>query len=291
MKKLNLILLPLLLLAYPGCQKQEAQQTAKPVTVVDSTASADGVMIHYESYGNSDTAVVFVHGWACDGSYWIRQVDAFKHEYRMVTVDLAGHGKSGTNRELWTVEHFGEDVAAVVNQLDLKKVALVGHSMGGAICIEAARRLPDQVVVLVGVDTYQSLSEPAPEDMIEKFIAPFREDFYATALDFVKGIFGPEADSALVRQVADDMADIDPIIGVGCFEQMFVYDASAALAEMRKPIRSINCEVWPTNVEVNRAVAQSGEVVLMPGVGHFPHLEDPATFNISLRKILTEFLP
>ena len=60
---------------------------------------------------------------------------------------------------------------------------------------------------------------------------------------------------------------------------------------MRKPIRSINCEIWPIDVEGNQSVAESFEVVLMPDVGHFLHLEDPATFNIKMRKILTEFLP
>ena len=171
MRKLSVILMVLLLMVTVGCQQEAAQQAAEPVTVVDSVASADSVMIQYESYGDGDRAVVFVHGWGCDGSHWVRQVEAFKDEYRVVTLDMAGHGQSGSNREQWTVERFGDDVAAVVNQLGLKEVALVGHSMGGAICIEAARRLPDQTVVLIGVDTYHSLSDPAPEDQVENFIA------------------------------------------------------------------------------------------------------------------------
>ena len=283
-----LLLSSMLILAV--CQSQ-SDQAVEPVVVIDSVASADGVMIHYEAQGAGERAVVFVHGWSCDQTYWVRQIETFKDEYRVVTLDLAGHGKSGTNREQWTAERFGDDVAAVVNQLGLKEVALVGHSMGGAICIEAARRLPEQTVVLVGVDTYQSMTKMPPPEFVTNFIEPFRNDFQSATYDFVQTMFPPGADSILVAQVAADMSSADSKIAIACFENMFVYDASVALADMRKPIRSINCEIWPTDVEGNRKVASSFEVVYMSNTGHFLHLEDPATFNILLRKILVAFFP
>ena len=52
----------------------------------------------------------------------------------MVAVDLGGHGESGMGREHWTMEAFGDDVAAVVRGLGLERVILVGHSMGGYVC-------------------------------------------------------------------------------------------------------------------------------------------------------------
>jgi pimeloyl-ACP methyl ester carboxylesterase len=289
MKKLSVVLLTLALYVSTGCQKETGQQAS--VVVTDSVLSADSVMIHYEAHGTGDRAVVFVHGWSCDGSYWARQVEAFRDEYQVVTLDLAGHGKSGTNREEWTIDRFGDDVAVVVNKLGPKGVALVGHSMGGPVCIEAARRLPQQTVVLIGVDTYQSLSGPATPEQAEAFIGSFRADFVGTVGEFITGIFGPNADSALVAQVSEDIGQADSVIAVACFEGLFGYDAVGALAEMRKPIRAINADMWPTDVDGNRQVAESFEVDIIEGVGHFPQLETPGEFNARLRTALQEFWP
>jgi len=286
----SMLVAAIAVLAFTGCQ-QESLDQAGPVVVRDSVASTDSVMIYYEAYGEGDRAVVFVHGWCGDRSYWVRQIEAFKDEYPLVTIDLAGHGESGSNREDWTVERFGDDVAAVVNALGYEKVALVGHSMGGTVCIEAARRLPEKAVVLIGADTHQDLSRLWPPDQAEAFIAPFKDDFVGQTREYIASIFDPNADSTLVAQVVEDMVDSDPAVATAIFENLFAYDSPAALADMRKPIRSINSDRWETDLEGNRSVAASFEVEIIPGVGHFPQLEDPAAFNLALRKVLHEFWP
>ena len=118
--------------------------------------SADGVPIHYDVQGNGPPALLFVHGWCCDHHVWDGQVDHFAPHYTVVRPDLAGHGASGRDRAHWTMEAFGGDVAAVVEQLGLDQVVLIGHSMGGAVIVEAARRLPDAVIGLVGADTWRA---------------------------------------------------------------------------------------------------------------------------------------
>jgi pimeloyl-ACP methyl ester carboxylesterase len=290
MKSLSLVLLALVLAIAAGCQKESAQ-APELMVIADSVASADSVMIHYQSYGEGDRAVVFVHGWSCDGSHWARQVEAFADEYRVVTVDLAGHGKSGTNRVEWTLERFGEDVAAVVEALDLKEVILVGHSMGGPICVEAARKIPDRTVALVGADTFQRMSEKAPADQVEEFLAPFRDSFVVSTQGFIREILSPEADSVLVEEVVADISSADSAIALASFEAVFSHDVGAALTDMRKPIRAINSDMWPTDVEGNQSVAESFEVEIIKGIGHFPHLEAPLAFNLALRNVLHEFWP
>lgn len=273
-----------------ACQK-EAEKPPERVVVADSVLSADSTMIHFTSYGESDKAVVLVHGWSCDQTYWSRQVEAFKDEYQVVTIDLAGHGLSAAGREEWTMTNYGYDIAAVVNKLGLEEVALVGHSMGGPVCIEGARQLPEQTVVVIGVDTYQRLSQQPEPEQIEGFVTPFKTDFASAVNNMVTGIMGPNADSSLVAEVVADMAQADPAVAIASFEGLFAYDAAAALADMRKPIRAINCDLWPTDVEGNRSVAESFEVEIIEGVGHFPQMEVPGEFNIRLRKVLHEFWP
>ena len=97
------------------------------------TQAKDGVQIHYESGGNGSPALVFIHGWNCDRSYWSAQLPVFATTNHMVAIDLAGHGDSEVNRENWAMTIFGADVAAVAHALQLEDIVLVGHSMGGQI--------------------------------------------------------------------------------------------------------------------------------------------------------------
>ena len=116
-----------LVLGMSSCQKEGDTGSAGVAPKVDSVASADGVMIHYETRGSGDRELVFVHCWSCDRCYWEEQLDEFSKDYQVVAVDLAGHGESGMGRETWSMEAYGADVAAVANKLGLKELILVGH--------------------------------------------------------------------------------------------------------------------------------------------------------------------
>jgi len=123
----------------------------------DFASSPDSIRIAYDVRGDGIPALIFVHGWSCDRSYWKNQVVSFSKNFKVVTVDLAGHGESGLGRKSWTIEAFGSDVVAVVKKLGLKRVMLIGHSMGGDVIAETARQLPGIVVGLIMIDTYKKL--------------------------------------------------------------------------------------------------------------------------------------
>src|SRR5262249_39087570 len=118
-------LLPLLL-ALAACRV-----TGSGSVVQDFARSGDGVPVAYDVRGRGSTALVFVHGWCCDRFHWRNQVDAFAPDYRVVAIDLGGHGASGANRKTWDVAALAGDVEAVLRALRLDRVILVGHSMGG----------------------------------------------------------------------------------------------------------------------------------------------------------------
>ena len=121
--------------------------------------SADGIPISYSMQGKGEPAIVFVHCWCCDRGYWKDQIPYFDNKHTVVAVDLAGHGDSGLGRAEWTIEAFAADVASVVDALKLKKVILVGHSMGGPVSLEAARLMNGRVIGVIGVDTFQDFGE------------------------------------------------------------------------------------------------------------------------------------
>lgn len=104
--------------------------------------SIDGVPIRYSVTGAGEPAVVLLHGWAMDRRIWDGQVPRLAEPYRVVAVDLAGHGESGSGRADWTMGAFAEDVRAVVDALGLSRVVLVGHSMSGLVALEVWMLLP-----------------------------------------------------------------------------------------------------------------------------------------------------
>jgi pimeloyl-ACP methyl ester carboxylesterase len=250
--------------------------------------SPDSISLTYTVQGKGEPALVFVHCWSCDKSYWKNQVPYFEKNYTVVTLDLAGHGDSGLGRKNWTIESFGADVAAVVKALDLNRVILIGHSMGGPVIIEAARLMPDRVIGLVGVDTFRDFAQRFPEDQQKAFLDPLTANFEGTTDRFVRSMFPDNADSALVAGIAADMASEPAEVGIGAMKSIINYDPVPALKELKIPIRCINADKWPTNVEGNKKLAYSFEVKFMPGRGHFVHLEDPATFNELLAETIQE---
>ena len=107
--------------------------------------ASDGVQIHYAVQGKGEPTLVFIHCWGCNRHLWDNQVAEFSKTHQVVTIDLPGHGESGLDRKDWTIESYGDDVKTVVAKLNLKRVVLIGSSMGGPIAVEAARRMPDRV--------------------------------------------------------------------------------------------------------------------------------------------------
>jgi pimeloyl-ACP methyl ester carboxylesterase len=261
--------------------------------MVGEVLSADGVVVRYELSGRGSPALVLVHGWSCDRSYWCRQVEHFADRHAVLTVDLAGHGESGTGRRLWTMASFGEDVVAVIDSLHLRSVVLVGHSMGGDVVVEAARCRRERVLGLVWIDTYRSLGitwrDESDADEITAFIAPFRTDFAAATRAFVRRIFGRDADPGLIEWVAEDMAAASPEIALDALQHAFTNKAAAitGLREADLPVVAINPALPPTDVE---SLARHGVATTqLPDVGHFVMMEDPVGFNRILGEVIERF--
>lgn len=272
-----------------SCSKETESKKADPnASIIGTILSSDSTEIVFESKGLSDTALVFVHGWSCDQGYWDNQFDYFSKNYKVVKLDLGGHGKSGTTRENYTMELFGSDVSAVVNHLDIKKVILIGHSMGDAVICEAAALLGDKAIALVGVDNFHNLNNKITEEQISGFIASFEEDFRTTTDEFVRGMFLESADSNIVNNIAGKMSSASPIVGLSAFRNYFRYDYIAAFEKLNLPLRSINADKYPTNTEENLKIVPDYKVEIIPNTQHFLHITQPVKFNDRLTKVLSE---
>ncbi len=277
-------LLTLLLLV--GCQS--ASRTPRIATGV--AESPDGVPIVYDDRGDAVTSVVFIHCWACNRAFWRPHLDALADRYRVVSLDLAGHGASGANRDDWTLDSMAGDVQAVIETLELDRVILVGHSMGGPIALLAAARMPERVIGIVAVDTLHDADFSFPAALADQLAARLEADFYTTMTEAVPTMFPPTADRDVIAWVSSQAVLADRTAAVALIRSFSDFDMAAALAAVEVPIRCINSAPWahggmPTAIETNRRYADF-DAVIIDGVGHYPMLEDPPTFRAGLRALI-----
>ena len=294
MKYITLLTLLSVTLACGGANNDSAPVADEPAPLLAEPGAAiapDGVSIAYTVSGTGSPALVFIHGWMCDQTYWAAQAAAFSETHTVVTIDLAGHGESGMEREGWPLMAFGADVEAVVEALGLDRVILIGHSMGGPVVLEAARLMPDRVIGVVGVDTLRDADHKYDPEEVAPFLAAFESDFPDTCRGFVASMFPEGADPALVERIAADMSAGPPEIGIALMREYIDYDAAAAFAAVPAtiPIRCINSTMNATNIEANRAYHEDFDVITMDGVGHFLMIERPDEFNAHMAQVVAAF--
>jgi len=263
------------------------------VETVKIATSADGTAINYYEHGQEGPVLVFVHGWSCDASYWREQVEYFKHKYHMVLIDLAGHGRSGSERENYTMEAFGKDVKAVVESIGAEKVILIGHSMGALVIAEAARFMPEKVIGLVAVDDLQNVEYPLGEEQFKEMTTPFKEDFEQGVIGFVTGML--RSDNSPVNEwVISDMSLAEPRVALSALNGSLVGYLTGDVAKLFDgldvPVVAVNTDLWPTDVEANRRHIKDFELIELDGLDHFLMLKAPKRFNPALEQAIKMIL-
>ena len=250
--------------------------------------AADGARIPVRVAGSGKPLIILIHGWACRAEFWSAQIGPLSQHVRVAAVDLPGHGSADPQRPSgdWSIEGFGADILAVADALGADEVVLVGHSMGGAVAIEAARLLGRRCRLLVGVDTFTEAMFYAarPADEIALRINGFRGDFPGRMRGMIDAITGLDAAPELKALIAEGMAASDPEAALGVLEALLRWDIAA---------------VWPLPgiraVAINSALLarrnelidlDNLEIILMEGPGHFPMMEAPEAFNRLLLEVL-----
>jgi len=270
-----------------ACRRSSSSNVA-PTIKSGFATSSDGARIAYDDAGASDVAVVMVHCWTCNRHEWDNARDALDTKRRIVTLDLAGHGDSGKDRAAWTMTAFGDDVRAVADALSLQKVILVGHSMGGPVIVEAARGMKGRAVALVAVDTLSNLESHPDPAKLQPMLDALSTDFLATSEKLMRERFGKNADPAVIDAVLKDRLAVDPKSAAAMATSMFAYDAGPKIAELGLPLREINADNHPTNVEGNKKIDPDFDAVILSDVGHWPMREKPQAFEDALDAVLTK---
>ncbi|MBP9991736.1 MAG: alpha/beta hydrolase [Bacteroidales bacterium] len=193
MKRLLLVLSASMLLLCVAC---------KPKTIADIPSQyvtlEDGAKVHYKVCGSGGITLLFVHGFGCDVNVWEKQYEAFRHDtIRMVFVDLPGYGQSDKPETAYTLDYFADAVKAVIDQLQLRRVVLVGHSLGTPVCRQVVFKYPEVSAALCDIDgVYCFYTDDADSanyrHQINDFVEMFHgESYKQNIIDFVSTLSGP----------------------------------------------------------------------------------------------------
>jgi pimeloyl-ACP methyl ester carboxylesterase len=251
----------------------------------------DGLNIEYHEAGQGDTSLLFVHGWGINKEYWNNQVSYFSDRYRVVVPDLPGFGKSGKLRSEWTVEQYGDDITALIQSLGLHNVLLVGHSMSGAIVLDAAIKNPNQVIGIVGVDNFKNLGAvptEAEKAQSREYFSSMRSNYTSFVKEMAGNyLFSVNTDSMVKLRVITDISGSDSVIAVISLERNEEYPLARKLKEYGKPLYLINSDYFPTDTLALKKLKLPYKLYSVGTTGHYPMIEAAERFNHALDSVLT----
>ena len=247
--------------------------------------SADGTRIHLELSGRGPTALVFVHGWLGNARWWDAARDALQAEYTIAALDLAGHGASG-HRAQPTIAGYADDIVAAAAAIEAERLVLIGHSMSGAYVVVAAERLPRTAQVVL-VDTLKNLDQTMAPAQVDAMLDLYRRDL-TTAVEQVlpQYLYAPTTPPAVIERLRQEFLAVPGDVAAALVAPLYREDYRAAASRVQVPVHAINGDLHPTDLEANRRWFADYHLHPMPGVGHYPMLEQPAAFVAALRVAL-----
>ncbi len=253
------------------------------------TKSKDGSEIYYEMNGEGKITLCWISGGGGLIEHWKLQKN-ISSEYKMLYIDFAGHGKSKSNREKYTMHSFGEDVAAVLECENLQNVILIGWSMGGPITLEAAKLVADRVIGLIGVDTffpYPGLYTANTKENVDKIMEQFKEDTDNKIIDLYRYHMnnGIKVSDELQQEFIT-LNYPDKEVFLSEVEELAYWDVLPFLKNTVYPIKAVMAGLSVPEEQRRYFAEYNIDAVFMEGHGHALHWSGPEEFNkLLLEKI------
>jgi len=275
----------------PGGTFLKRSQTYGDPTMPHTTVN--GISMHYETHGDGPP-LLFIHGLGSSLRDWEYQIDAFSGRFRVITVDLRGHGRSDKPKGPYSIELFAEDVGAFLKQVVKEPAHVVGLSMGGAVAYHLAldyKHLLRSIVI-----TNMSAVVPVKTFAQKRF-------YYSRLL--ISALFGPKRMGKLIAQHVFPKPEMDHLRKT--LESRWAENPRRAYLSALKALKNwsvmerlhnITCPVLLIHSEHDysplahkkEVAAHMKQAVLMtlPGTHHVVNVEEPESFNTLVMRFLTE---
>jgi|CXWL01.1.fsa_nt_gi 3-oxoadipate enol-lactonase len=259
-------------------------------------AQINGIKIAFTDEGQG-LPVVFLHGFPLNRTMWTPQVERLATRFRVITIDLRGHGESEAPLWHYSMEQFADDLIGVLDHLAIEQAALVGLSMGGYVLFSCVRRYPHRIKALIFCDTragadtlegraarfsmaqiaYRRGAGAIADLMLPKLLAPSTSTTNPSLVDRVRAMISRTeisgiAGDLMAMAARPDSTEMLETIRVPTLVIAGEQDAASPPAEVKKIADGI----------------PGAQFVTIPEAGHLPNLEQPERFNTLLEKFLAE---
>lgn len=241
------------------------------------TAKLDSNAVFYEATGKGPQTLVLIHGWTCDHTFWTSQVPVFATKYKVLAIDLPGHGKSAPVPD-YSMQRMARAVDAVMQKEKVARATLIGHSMAGAVILQFARLFPAKLerAVLVDALFLDAADVPKFAGLAKQFEGP---DVAALRQKMVEGLFSDVTTDAVKEHIRRGMLVPPDSVAVGAMQGMFNAEAWQ-FTPHTAPALAL---VAPKNTNIKEDVLKSRFPNLtfrrMESGGHFFMMETPDVFN------------
>ena len=255
------------------------------------------VELHVEKSGSHrDPPLVLLHAFPLSSAMWAEQRDALGARHLVVTPDLRGFGHSARGSDEPSLDRMADDVAAVLDRLEMDRVVLGGLSMGGYVTMAFLRRHADRVQAVVLADTKAGADPQPARDKRERIAARLQAERGTDALvdEVLPTLLGRTTERdrpAVVARVHQLVRAADPDAAAWAQRAMAArpdsHDTLRAADLPALVVRGDEDELSTAeDADAMVAALPRGRLVVLPGVGHLSAVEDPAAFTAALREFL-----
>jgi len=247
----------------------------------------DGVGLSaFERRDGTGTPLLFIHGNSCDHTFLAPQIDHFAERRTVCAPDLRGHGKSDKPEGDYSFARLADDLAALMEALELPACVAVGHSMGGMVALELCARHPELVAGVACLDS-TLLTPPGRPSRVRSLLEGLRSTAWKGYFRrYFEAVFEPWDDPSRKEAILGRMLDTPQHVVVSLFEQWRLADGAAAVRACRVPFLYVASSRPRTDVvQLGELSPQlmTGQVV---GAGHFLTLEASSQVNAMLERFL-----
>ncbi len=247
-------------------------------------------LVHYEVFGRGQP-IIFLHSWLGSWRYWVPTMDTVSERYRAYALDFWGFGESDRQDSRFTVAEYAEMIIAFMNELGLAQANLVGHGLGGMVAVRVARDYPERFLRLMTVATPfqgQVIREISRPGTFSRLLGRGKATNIWSKL--VRQF--PIDDTEMQQELYEDTDGLSETLVERVQQSILNTDLQPTLAKLDSvPLLAVYGEkdTIVTSEHASFLSTENGrphQLLVLPGVSHFPFLEQTATFN----RLLLDFL-
>ncbi len=255
--------------------------------------AVNDISLHYTDAGEGE-AVLLLHGLGSSSEDWGLQLPVLTPRYRVIAVDLRGHGKSSKPLGPYSMAMFAEDVAELIEDLDIVPCDVVGLSLGAMIALELAATRPDLVKSAVVVNAGPDFIPKTLKDkaMVWQRLALVRMLGVERVARLIAGRTLPGEEHAEMRSaVVASLADNDKAAYLASMKAIVGWSVRDRLSQIAAPTLVVASEFDYSPVEAKQRIvdeAQDTRMVVVGGARHLLPVEKPDEFNEILLAFLSD---